>query len=70
VLNTIAASATAAAYLAVNQGSVIVAIVHGYSVATGWGVAILVLGALVAAVLINAGKPESPAHEADVRDRR
>jgi EmrB/QacA subfamily drug resistance transporter len=68
VLNTIAASATAA-YLAVNQPSGVEAIVHGYSVATGWGVAILVLGALVAAILINAGKPGSGAREADVRDR-
>jgi hypothetical protein len=33
------------------------AIVHGYSVATEWGVAILILGAIVAAVLINAGRP-------------
>jgi hypothetical protein len=33
--------------------------VHGYSVATEWGVAILVLGAVVAAVLINAGKPSA-----------
>jgi EmrB/QacA subfamily drug resistance transporter len=58
VLNTIAASATAA-YLAVNSNERlrIESIVHGYSVATEWGVAILVLGAVVAAVLINAGKP-------------
>jgi EmrB/QacA subfamily drug resistance transporter len=59
VLNTIAASATAA-YLVANsdQRSRVEAIVHGYSVATEWGVAILVLGAIVAVVLINAGKPE------------
>jgi predicted MFS family arabinose efflux permease len=58
VLNTIAASATAA-YLAVNsdQRSRVEAIVHGYSVATEWGVVILVLGAIFAVVLINAGKP-------------
>jgi EmrB/QacA subfamily drug resistance transporter len=57
VLNTIAASATAA-YLAVNSNGRlrVEAIVHGYSVATAWGVAILLLGAVVAAVLINAGK--------------
>jgi EmrB/QacA subfamily drug resistance transporter len=63
VLNTIAASATAA-YLAGNSRglSTAEAIVHGYSVATGWGVAILVLGAVVAAVLINAGKPSAPQH--------
>jgi MFS family permease len=58
VLNTIAASATAA-YLVVNSDgqSRVEAIVHGYSVATEWGVAILILGAIVAAVLINAGRP-------------
>jgi len=63
VLNTIAASATAA-YLAVNSNPLlrVQAIVHGYSVATEWGVAILLLGALVAAVLINAGKPSAPQH--------
>jgi hypothetical protein len=57
VLNTIAASATAA-YLAVNSNGRlrVEAIVHGYSVATAWGVAILLVGAVVAAVLINAGK--------------
>jgi EmrB/QacA subfamily drug resistance transporter len=61
VLNTIAASATAA-YQAVNSNERLRldAIVHGYSVATEWGVAILLLGALVAAVLINAGKPSAP----------
>jgi EmrB/QacA subfamily drug resistance transporter len=63
VLNTIAASATAA-YLAVNSNERlrVEAIVHGYSVATQWGVAILLLGAIVAAVLINAGKPSAPQH--------
>jgi EmrB/QacA subfamily drug resistance transporter len=63
VLNTIAAGATAA-YLAVNanEGLRVEAIVHGYSVATGWGVAILVLGAVVAAVLINAGRPSAKGH--------
>jgi EmrB/QacA subfamily drug resistance transporter len=60
VLNTIAASATAA-YMVVNSNE---AIVHGYSVATEWGVAILVLGALVAAILINAGKPSAAQHGA------
>jgi EmrB/QacA subfamily drug resistance transporter len=57
VLNTIATSATAA-YLASSHVSMSVqALVHGYSVATGWGVGILVLGAVVAGVLINAGRP-------------
>jgi predicted MFS family arabinose efflux permease len=61
LLNTIAASATAV-YLAANSRLRVEAIVHGYSVATEWGVAILVLGAVVAAVLINAGKPSAPSH--------
>ena len=58
VLNTIAASATAA-YVVSSHGSMSVqALVHGYSVATGWAVGILVLGAAAALVLINAGKPQ------------
>ena len=63
VLNTIAASATAA-YIAVNSNERmrVEAIVHGFSVATQWGAAILLLGAVVAAVLINAGKPSAPQH--------
>jgi len=63
VLNTIAASATAAV-VAVNSNERlrIEAIVHGYSVATGWGAAILVLGAVVGAALINARKPSAPLH--------
>jgi EmrB/QacA subfamily drug resistance transporter len=66
VLNTIAASATAA-YLAVNSSQPLRAesIVHGYSVATGWGVAILLLGAVVSAVLINAGRPSTRLSRAD-----
>jgi EmrB/QacA subfamily drug resistance transporter len=58
VLNTIAASATAA-YLAVGSNERLRSegIVHGYSVATEWGVAILVLAAVVTAVLINARRP-------------
>jgi hypothetical protein len=63
VLNTIASSATAA-YLAANANERLraEAIVHGYSVATEWGVAILVLGAIVAAVLINSGRPSASRH--------
>jgi len=63
VLNTIAASATAS-YLAVsaNERLRIQAIVHGYSVATEWGVAILLVGAIAAAVLINARKPSERDH--------
>lgn len=54
VLNTIAITATAG-YV----GPRAAALVHGFSVATAAGVAILVLGALVAGVLINAGRPET-----------
>ena len=63
VLNTIAASATAA-YIAANSNDRlrVEAIVHGYSVATEWGVGILVVGAIVAAVLINARKPSAGHH--------
>jgi EmrB/QacA subfamily drug resistance transporter len=52
LLNTIAASATIGFV-----GAHAEALVHGYSVATVWGTAILVLGALVAALLINAPRP-------------
>ena len=57
LLNTVAASATAG-YLATHAiGLRAEALVHGYSVATEWGTAILVLGAVAAAVLINAPSP-------------
>ena len=60
VLNTVAAGATAA-LLVVNSHERfrIDAIVHGYSIATAWGAAILVVGAVVAAALINAGRPSA-----------
>jgi EmrB/QacA subfamily drug resistance transporter len=63
VLNTIAAGATAA-YLTANASEQLSvdAIVHGYSTATAGGVAILLLGATVAALLINAARP-SPVRE-------
>ncbi len=59
LLNTIAAGATAA-YLAglrpsaevVNQG-----LVRGYAVATAWAAGVLVLGAIMTAILIDAGRP-------------
>jgi hypothetical protein len=54
LLNTIAATATIGFV-----GLRAEALVHGYSVATMWGTAILVLGALAAAVLINSGRPAS-----------
>jgi hypothetical protein len=52
LLNTIAIGATAA-----YAGSRAVALVHGFSVATGWGTAILLIGALAAALLITAPGP-------------
>lgn len=62
VLNAVAAGATAA-YL--GSGSDVVgrvqALVHGYSVAAEWGTAILLVGAAVAALMINAGKPRAAA---------
>jgi EmrB/QacA subfamily drug resistance transporter len=53
VLNTIAITATAGFV-----GPRVAALVHGFSVATGWGVVILLLGAVVAGVLINAPRPK------------
>jgi predicted MFS family arabinose efflux permease len=52
VLNAIAASTTAG-----YAGSQAAALVHGYSIAAGWGTAILALGAVAAVVLINAQRP-------------
>jgi hypothetical protein len=60
LLNTIAAGATAGYLAAVHplveavraQG-----LVYGYSIATAWGTAILILGAVAAATLINRGRP-------------
>jgi hypothetical protein len=65
VLNTIAAGATAG-FL----GSRAEALVHGYSVAAGWGTAILLLAALAAAALIvppAATRP--PRHESGGVDK-
>ncbi|HEV3096898.1 MAG TPA: MFS transporter [Candidatus Dormibacteraeota bacterium] len=59
LLNTIAAGATAA-YLSGRSSSAAAidqALVHGYSTATGWAAAILVLGAVSTFLLINAGRP-------------
>jgi hypothetical protein len=57
LLNTSATSATAS-YLALHALAPRAAgLVYGFSVATAWGVAILLLGALAAAVLINAPRP-------------
>jgi EmrB/QacA subfamily drug resistance transporter len=63
LLNTIASGATAA-YLVGRTSSLGVinqALVHGYATATGWAAAILVLGAVLIVVLINAGPPRQHA---------
>lgn len=59
LLNTIAASATAG-YLAAHAGgpsTAALGLVHGFSVAIGWGAGILAAAALIAAVMIDAGRP-------------
>jgi len=59
LLNTIAASATALYLSGLRPSPAVIsqALVHGYSTATGWAAAILVLGAALIALLINAGRP-------------
>jgi predicted MFS family arabinose efflux permease len=61
LLNTVAATATAG-YLHAHGGGRQVhtdALVHGYTVAAGWAAAILLTGALLAALLITAPAPEA-----------
>jgi EmrB/QacA subfamily drug resistance transporter len=67
LLNTVAASAATG-----SAATGAAALVHGYSVATGWGAAILIAGALLAAALVNAGRPiaHSNAGAATRRDAR
>jgi hypothetical protein len=59
LLNTIAASATAAylAGLRPSAGLLNHALVHGYTVAAAWAAGVLLLGAITTAVLITAGSP-------------
>ena len=59
LLNTIAASATAAYLIGHGPSAIDIAhgLVHGYSTATGWAAGILALAAVVIAVMINAGRP-------------
>lgn len=67
LLNTIAANATAG-YLASPPLSAHVhalALVHGYSIATAAGVAILALGAVLALLLINAEPPRRGTNEGE-----
>jgi hypothetical protein len=52
VLNTIAASATAA-----YPGPRGAALLHGFALATGWGAAIMAVSALAAVALIDAPRP-------------
>jgi EmrB/QacA subfamily drug resistance transporter len=60
LLNTIAASATAAALAAPHPSAAVVAhaLVRGYATASGWAAAILVVGAIVVFLLIDAGPPQ------------
>jgi len=59
LLNTIAASATAASIVGhlSTPGGLNQALVHGYAVATAWAAGVLVLGAITTAVLIDADRP-------------
>lgn len=59
VLNTIAASATASYLAGLRPAASAVAqgLVHGYTIAAAWGVAILALDAVVIQLMINAGRP-------------
>jgi EmrB/QacA subfamily drug resistance transporter len=69
LLNTVAAIATSA-YLvthAAGRATGLDALVHGYATATLWGTGILVLGALVTALLVNAKAPAR--REAEGRPR-
>jgi hypothetical protein len=66
LLNTAAAGATAG-YLALHTLAPRAAgLVYGFSVATAWGVAILLLGAVAAALLINAPRPNPVRDRGDV----
>lgn len=59
LLNTIAASATAAYLIGriPSAGSVNQGLVHGYAVAAAWAAGVLVLGAITTALLIDAARP-------------
>ena len=59
LLNTIAASATAAELVGLHPsaGPLNQALVHGYAVAAGWAAGVLFLSAITTAMLINAGRP-------------
>ena len=57
LLNTIAATATAAYLAAHASAGIAVTTVHGYTVAAAWGAAILLAFAIPIALLVNAGVP-------------
>ena len=58
LLNTIAASATASYLVERSPGlATAAALVHGYQAATLWGTAILLAGALLSALMVNATPP-------------
>jgi MFS family permease len=61
LLNTIAASATAAYLAAHATAGGAAASVHGYAAAAGWGAVILLAAAVPIGVLVNAGAPASAA---------
>lgn len=66
LLNTIAASATAG-YLAAHAlgpATAVQGLVHGYSVAIGWGAAILTAAALLTTIMITADRPTRRGHAA------
>jgi hypothetical protein len=68
LLNTIAASATAGYLIAHARGSATAAaaqgLVHGYTVAIAWGAGILAAAALLATIMITAGRPAHPGDNA------
>jgi EmrB/QacA subfamily drug resistance transporter len=59
LLNTVATGATAAYLRGMRPSATLIpqALVHGYSTATLWAAGILVAGAVIIALLINAGRP-------------
>ena len=60
LLNTIAASATAAYLVSHGRSAVTNATVHGYAVASAWAAGILVLAAIIGGVLIDVHPGQAP----------
>ncbi|TMC54274.1 MAG: MFS transporter [Chloroflexi bacterium] len=66
LLNTVAAAATAnylAGHVTTGRLGAAAGLVHGYATAAAWGAGILVLGALLAAALVNAPSPTAQRRE-------